>query len=154
MKRKGTSKILIVVVVLIWGVLGFQLWDSFSGDQDTSVQTNTIGYKKPVYNKREKFDLIPSDRDPFLGTLYRKSKASTGSKSKTQKEEIQWPTINYVGIVSDTQAKSPIFIVSINGTQHLLSRGEQVTEIQLVKGSAEQVTLVYKGVRKQFSKTQ
>lgn len=149
MKNKFV-KILLPIVVLIWGYVGYVIYDAFSSD-DSEIQETPIAssYIKPTIEKKESFELIPMDSDPFLGTLYKKPKMNrTAARNKSPNKELKWPNIQFQGIVSG--GASAVYMISINGQQHLLSKGEEIQKVKLIKGSSESVSLQFEGQTKQF----
>jgi hypothetical protein len=149
-KKNKFVKILLPIVILIWGYVGYVIFDAFSSD-DTKIQKTPVesNYSKPTIEKKESFELIPIDSDPFLGTLYKKPKVNrTASANKSSKKEIKWPSIQFQGIVSG--GASSVYMVSINGQQHLLSKGDEIQKVKLIKGSSENVSLQFEGQTKQF----
>lgn len=149
-KKNKFVKILLPVVILIWGYVGYVIFDAFSSD-DSEIQKTpvTSNYTKLTIEKKESFELLPIDIDPFLGTLYKKPKTKrTASVNKPSKKEIKWPTIQFQGIVSG--GASSVYMVSINGQQYLLSMGDEIQNVKLIKGSSEAISLKFEGQTKQF----
>lgn len=149
-KKNKFVKILLPIVVLIWGYVGYVTYDAFSSDSSEIQQTSIASsYTKPIIEKKESFELIPMDSDPFLGTLYKKPNLKrTASRNKSSNKELKWPNIQFQGIVSGRA--SAVYMISINGQQHLLSKGEEIQNVKLVKGSSESVSLQFEGQTKQF----
>ena len=144
MKSKNNIKILFSLVIIIWGLLIYKIVDAFSDANLNTKQSLVANFKAPNVTEKEKFKMLPIEADPFLGTLYTQKKKTSGRTSMKPKNEVVWPTIEYRGIVSDNNSKTKVFIITINGQQQLLSQGENVEGLKLVKGDNESVTLRFK----------
>lgn len=131
--------------------MGYVIYDAFTSDSNPEIANIVASnFVNPKIQKQETFDLLEIEKDPFLGTLYKKSsQTSRSSTTNISNKEIKWPAIIYQGIVSG--GTSAIYMVSINGQQHLLSKNEVVESIKVIKGSREMITLKYEGQTKQFS---
>lgn len=151
MKNKKNIKILVPIVIIIWGVLLYKIYEAFNPEDSTIPQTIATNFTTPKIQKKDTFSLLPVGQDPFLGTMYSKAKSKgSGNGTPKSKEDIAWPTINYFGIVSDKNSKSSVFIIEINGQQHLLKRGDIIEEIELIRGGKGKVKLRYQGKTKEF----
>jgi len=62
---------------------------------------------------------------------------------------VQWKPISYQGTIK--QNKQQIFIVTINGAQHLLKRGQTRDSVTLIYGNAKSITMRYKKQSKTFT---
>lgn len=152
MKGKKNIRILLPVVVIIWGIVIYKIVDAFSEDEVTIPVGERSAFVAKQVKEKETFSLMPIESDPFLGTIYKKKapRNTTGGSGKP-KTEVVWPQISYQGTVSDSEAKSVIYMIKIDSAQQLLRRGEESGEIKLIKGSSSAVTLKFKGETKEFS---
>ncbi|MEL6809706.1 MAG: hypothetical protein AAFP76_00030 [Bacteroidota bacterium] len=146
-------KFLLSVVVVIWGWVFSQLFGFFDAEIDPMVEHMTVAYTAPQVKERESFELLPIEKDPFLGTAYvqpKKAQRKSGS-SANKGIDILWPAIQYLGMVEDGMSKKKVFVLRIDGQQNLLTRGEVLSEMKLVSGDEERVVISYKGKTKEFS---
>ena len=151
MKNKKTIKVLLPAVAIIWGVVLYQFITAFFPDESPKMAITTSSFKAPTFKPRDTFSLKPIDRDPFLGTSTRIRNDRPKSRVKSGKSPEPWPEISYQGAVTDNKGRSGIFMVTINGEQHLLRKGESASEVSVQRGSSTGVTLRYKGSSKKFS---
>lgn len=150
MKSKKSIYILLPLVLLIWGILGYRLF-SFFGNDETEVQENSnfqvqnIDYKAP-----DSIKIVVDYRDPFTGKLSSgNNNENTNSvirKPKSEntileKQEIK-PVIVYRGLVSDTKDKNKVFMFSVDNKTYLLERGQTENDIKVISGDAKQITLL------------
>lgn len=67
-------------------------------------------------------------------------------------EEVEWPSISYLGLVTETGVSSGIHILKINEQQFLLKPGNEAEGVKLLRTSGNTVSLAYRGTRKEFVK--
>lgn len=151
MKNKKRTYILLFIVLLVWGVVLYQLFSFSNTDgilENTSSELNIKPFK---LKERTSFSINVNYRDPFLGKLYAPQEDSRAKKnvSKTTKSKIEkvivWPAILYKGIVSDTKDKIKIYMLIIDGKTCLMKNGETQNEVFLKDGDKESVYVKYKG---------
>lgn len=147
MKTKKKTYILLIVVVGIWSLIGYRIVTSLNPDlpeapkQDLALK---LDFKTKV--KVDTFSIKNADRDPFLGTIYKKKTEHLPSKKIIK--HINWLPITYHGMISNK--KKSLYIISINGHQHLLKKGQIKDSIKVLYGSSKSVTLGYKDDKKTF----
>ncbi len=135
---------LALTVLILWGILIFKFTGELSGDTvaDPKYQANT--FEIPKTKKKEVYSLIPLEKDPFMGTISNSKKKSAPKKKK--QPTINWPQLQYRGMVKGENNSA--FILSINGQDQILNRGEQFGEIKLVRGDQKKITVRFKGQTK------
>lgn len=153
MKNKNKTYILLAIVLGIWGTIGYQIFSKLNpGEEPIVAQNNNVSFTPKKDIKKDTFSINTSHRDPFLGTLYNKSKTATASSSKkTVKDTLKWASIVYKGKISKQQSSNSIYILEINGTQQLLKVGKKYEGITLIKGSKKSIVVSFKGKRKSIS---
>jgi len=144
MKNKVITYILLVVVIGIWGRIIYSSFFRSAGEEESSVS-----YYEPVQldeeNKTtEKIELIANYRDPFLGKGTKRVKTSINkplrSESQSRKKEnpsldkpINWPSINYYGLMKNVNSSDKIAIINIEKKQVLWREGEQYEDLSVLK---------------------
>jgi len=146
MKNKKNIKILLPVVIFIWGILIYKIVDAFSNDELPIATKMASNFIAPKAQLKETFALLTIDSDPFLGTLYTQKKQK--GKSNKPAQEIIWPAIVCQGIVSGKTAKSRVYILQVNGQQYLVKKGDTLLQMKVLKSTLETVKLKYKGQTK------
>ncbi len=154
MKNKTTLVLLLILVLGVWGVIGFKIIAAFSGSSDSVENNNQLtASNKPITMvTRPKFLINIPNRDPFLGKIKSAPKKSTPSTTKAIKKPVkQWPNIVFKGVVSDKNSKKKIFLIEVNGTAHLVEVGNPLIEgLRFTKGWNEKVKLTFEGDSKMF----
>lgn len=150
-KSKTSLYILLPVVLIIWGLLIWRIVGAFS-EEVYSLPPAPITLSSP-HNiiLKDTFSLLEVDRDPFLNISYKKQgpiKKSAVVKTK----EVEWPSISYLGLVTETGVSSGIHIVKINEQQFLLKPGNEAEGVKLLRTNGNTVSLAYRGTRKEFKK--
>lgn len=147
MKTKKKTYVLLVLVVAVWGTIGYKIVSALNPEipevQPQSFAENT---NFRIDTKMDTFSVNIVNRDPFLGTLLIKE---TKSPIRKKRKPIDWKPVTYQGIIK--QDKEQIFIVSISGNQYLLKKGQTKDSITLAYGSDKSVTMRYKKQLKSFS---
>ncbi|CAM1344626.1 hypothetical protein [Tenacibaculum amylolyticum] len=150
MKKQQKTYILGVVVVIVWGIVGYQI---FSYANPESEEIAEIDYQKfrPKENKeKELYTVSVHERDPFLDTYKAPPKKKKGNYKPKPKTTIAFPNIVYNGMVANGNTKS--FIVTINGAQQIMNRGGVANEVKLLSGTLSKIKIRYKGVTKTIVK--
>lgn len=151
MKNKKNIYVLLPIVLLIWGIVLFQLFSFTTSDTITGSKSEEFTVKPLKIAVRDTFGINVNYRDPFLGKMYApgsavKIKSSNTGIKKTKKEvEIVWPVIKYKGLISDTKEKTKVFVLIISGQNHFMKIGDTANEVLLKSGDKESVYVKYKG---------
>ena len=148
------AKYLLPLVLIVWGFFFFRVFKACNPDAETIIRNNAITtFKAPEIKQKEEFELLPVERNPFLGTVNIKSNKNSGEYSANSKNtEATWPTIQYHGLIQNAESKEKVFILNINGQQFLLNQREPIQYISVVRGNEEKVTLRFQGKTQEFKK--
>lgn len=153
MKNKATLYLLVVIVLGIWGVIGYKLIVAFSGKGGQKNLQNELSSNQIVLSSIEKpsFSITPPERDPFLGGLYVKKTIKKKPTKRKPQIQLQWPDIVFKGLVSDKGAKKRVFLIDVNGESHFTEIGEMInTKLRLVKGDNQKVKIALEKEKKVF----
>lgn len=154
LKSKTKTYLLIVVVLGIWGTIGYKILSAVHPDESNqSIASLDTSFQPKIAAQKDTFSIQQTNRDPFLGTLTKKHvtpiKKQT-AKSATNKNTPE-PIITYQGLVKKQNSSSQIFTLSINNQQYLFNKGQTIDEVTLVKGNAKEVVVRYNGKLKTIS---
>lgn len=140
---------LLVLVVVVWATIGYKVLAALNPEipevHQQEFSTN-INYK--VNTKIDTFSIKTVNRDPFLGTLVKKEVKNSIVKKR---KAMRWKQISYQGCISQKNTNQQIFIVTINGNQHLLKKGQTKDSVTLAYGNSKSVTMRYKNHSKSFT---
>jgi len=150
LKGKKALYILLPLVAFIWGAIVFQVVGAFSDDDLLLAKATEVTITDIKEKEREVFTLGEIKRDPFLGTLYKPKKKIIKPIARVKKPTITWPSIIYKGMVSGQSNANAIYLVQINGAEHLMKKRQTAAEVTLVRAGASSIRLKYKGKIKDF----
>lgn len=149
MKRKLTYPLLILVVVL-WGVIFHRVFSGGDGASSppaiASIQP-TPAVRQPIY------DSLQLDYpDPFLGDsgvdtvdLSDEGNDVESEESAVEMPYVDWSQVQYLGLIhSDSDGKA-VVLVTINGKEHMLKRGDTVDGYMLSGQQGSTIEISYQG---------
>ena len=148
MSNNTKTYIILGIVLLIWGIIGFRILGAISPEPELVAPQKRMAFQEIELTPKDTFSIKADYRDPFLGTL-----TSKKEKKKTQKV-VQDQTFDrevlYTGSMVNHSSGKRIYFISINGQQYLLEKGKQAMEVLLISGSEQYVTIKYKGMVKRI----
>lgn len=142
------------MVLIIWGIIGYKILDAIQ-PREPSMEVNNFdaSFNPKPLNKVDTFSIAVAYRDPFLGTFQKKQMISYSPKPMETKPDIVWMPIIYHGTISKQTTKPDVFIISINGQQHIMKIGQTIDEVTLTTGTNTSVLVTYKSKRKTIEKS-
>lgn len=154
-KSKKWLFLLFPLVLGIWGTIGYQIVDGLNPDLPKS-ESFELSFRESETKTSELLELQIPERDPFLETIKtKKNKSSSNNSALKVKviDEIQWPTIEYLGYVKkDASRNSRAVALMINGNNHIIKVGGVQDSLKLTKATDDYVILRYKRKDKKISK--
>lgn len=143
MIKSVKTYVLLGLVLLIWGIIGFKVVNALSNKPNVPDIQPTQPRLTNIVQQRDTFSIIADYRDPFLGTLYntKKKDKKTGIKKKLGSKK----NILFMGLVSQTGSRNSMFFVSIDGQQHIMSINEEINGVTLLKGDNKKIMVRYDG---------
>ena len=145
MQQKRKTYLLLALVVVVWGILGFRIVKTLSPDSETSqVIVSTAGISFPEI-KNDSFAIRANYRDPFLGTWSKSDKPAKTKKKLKKIPQLPKIPIIYSGSMAENGKKGRMFFVTINGKQHLMKLNQTVEMVRLLKGNKQTITVRYPG---------
>lgn len=155
MKGKTKTYLLLGAVLIIWGILGFKVVATLSPKPPIETAPDLKVAFRPNYaHNLDTFSIRPPDRDPFLGTLTRPKQITTSAlPRKNQAVDTVYVPVTYHGTVSQQHGQIRVFVVSIEGQQYLLKKGQETLGVTLIRGDDTHIVVGYKGITKPISKS-
>lgn len=139
MKKQTKTYVLLGLVALIWGLIGFRILGALSPQPNKAPKVATGTFDLAPAKERDTFDIVADYRDPFLGTLGTKQKKKTSVKRTVPKETVPSVDIRYTGFITDKNTRQKVFFLSINGQQHLMSAKDKIENVTLLNGTRSAV---------------
>ena len=157
MKNKKLNYFLGVAVVLIWGSIIFKIFKAVSGD-DLPISNMATAEKRDTVN----YELAGQDtaklnlnyRDPFSEKKAEPVEIPVSELvhkpviAKPVKTAINWDVIRYSGFVRNQGSKKLIAMISINGRQLMMSEGETLEKVKLLKNLKDSIKVSFEGATK------
>ncbi|WP_378185636.1 hypothetical protein ACE939_11035 [Aquimarina sp. W85] len=151
LKGKKALYILLPLVAIIWGAIIYQIIDTFSDPELASQHSKKFSKQASITLKeRDTFSIKKLARDPFLGTVYKKKIPVKKKNNHPVQPTINWPSIQYKGLIAGENFLNSIFLIAVNGQELLMKIKEPQSGVEIIKGTTTHVVLKYKGKRKQF----
>ena len=146
MSKNQKTYLLLIVLVLVWGAIGYEIYSYMSPEEDELSMISSTKYIPPKSEKAVEYTIQPDYRDPFLGKIYRKKVAKKKVK-KLSKAAVIFPNIRYNGIIKG--AKNA-YIITINGTQEIFQLKQSFKGITLVRANDVEIVLEYQKETKKY----
>jgi hypothetical protein len=163
MKSKTSLWILIPAVLGIWGAIGWNVYSAMNGDEDNAT-VKTIASSQQTENKvaPDTFELLLDYPDPFTNDPYKQKTTAavihnTNNHQHTAiasapKEDAQWPTIIYSGLVKQPATGKMLGFLSVNGESYFVKVGDEVGGVRVIAITGEEILLSYKSQLEHFNK--
>lgn len=152
MKKQHKTYLLLVLVLLVWGMIGYKFVNVINLSTNTPqlVASNEKFVPKKI-KEREIFSIVADYRDPFLGTIKKRNSGMRSNAVKSVKKEVPKKHITYTGFITDKGNNQKIFFVTIEGQQQMMSLNDTFHEVKLVQGTKSFIKVVYKGIYEKIS---
>jgi hypothetical protein len=159
MKNKKLQLILIPLVLLLWGAIGYRVYTGLVPEDVVVTQNPPSVLPKPETNNGVAYEPVLDYADPFLKNNRRLSSNISAQKQKTssvkvsktkierQKEAkpIRWPDLVYKGQLEKTNGGQTLCIVEIDRQLHFLHEGEVIGDVRLEGVYADSLVMEYQG---------
>lgn len=152
MRKNVKTYVLLGLVLIIWGIIGYKVVKSLSPDEDPLPTSKPFAFTPKPLAVKDTFRLMANYRDPFLGTLPQSERKP--SKQQVAKQPVQKKNIVYSGSVAQTGDSKTLFFVTIDGRQHLMSKNEKADGVKLVTGNGEEIQVRYGGITETILRSQ
>ncbi|AUC13864.1 hypothetical protein BTO06_01270 [Tenacibaculum sp. SZ-18] len=142
MNKQRKTYILLVAVIIIWSIVGFQFLGYVDSENELPEE---IPYEKFVpkeAKEKELYTVSTHERDPFLDK-YSRPKKVIRRKEVVPKEPIIFPSILFKGIIKNGDKK--LFIIEVDGVQQVFKINKVINEVQVISGTSKKIEIKYKG---------
>lgn len=153
MKNKKNIYFLLPAVIIVWSLLVYKIINGLNSSPQQTKTVELIGQFKPkMIDQASSFTINTDYRDPFLGTFEKKKRKVTKRKNSPtiKKASIPFPTVVYKGIVSPKGKNEKVFLIIVNGQQHLFKRSSIFNEVKLLNGNAQKITVLFQKQKQTF----
>jgi hypothetical protein len=157
MKNKKVTYLLGLIVIAVWGIIIYRIFDASSGSDDP-VPVSAAKRTKEPYNDysipKDTTHLLLNYRDPF-GISKQKDTAEIPVRNLIHKITVpvvkpvmNWSFIKYSGYILNPGSKKLIALVTINGQNTQLAEGETKLQVKLLRNLRDSIRISYEGKTK------
>jgi hypothetical protein len=152
MKNKKNLYILLPTVVLVWGLIAYRIFAGINPDEQVVMEVQELKQFSPKLNtdRIDSYEITADYRDPFLGHVNTSKSKKIISKPINQVQEIEFPEIEYKGIIKTGSNSKTIFLIVIDGNRKMFKLKETHDEVKLIRGNEERITLKYKNEKRNY----
>jgi len=151
MDKRLLNSILIVLMLAIWIVVLYRVFNFFKTDSAMNNVSNAITSGGNSFHNfaKDTFDLKHVDRDPFLDKFnkvkekrIRKVISKPNEKSSvTKKNKIppkkriadnsKWPKLSYYGYIRGMNSSSELVLIKVNNKLHKIREGDDIEGVYI-----------------------
>ncbi|MBB2145793.1 hypothetical protein GM921_09865 [Pedobacter sp. LMG 31464] len=154
MKNKKVMYGLLVVVVIVWGIIGYRVFMA-SGSQELPPVQAALPKREYVQLINHENDTVNLDlayRDPFSvanGDFIAEAAGNAvGLKNPAPallmpRTGVNWSTIQYMGYITNPDTKLKVVLISLNGKDLMLAEGQSLNGLRLIKYTGDSVKIEY-----------
>ena len=156
MKNKKLTYFLGLVVLIVWGMIIYRVFNAVSGGDDSEPVTAVKGVKE-AYNDftipKDTTHLLLNYRDPFGLTKQKDTTRQITRRSVDRKpaaliKSMDWGFIRYSGYMLNPGTKKLIALVTINGQNTTLAEGQTKYEVKLIRNLRDSIKISFEGKTK------
>lgn len=150
MQKTKLNKILIFLVVVIWGILLFNFFSAYFTESKIEKVKKPLVANVPLRNqiKKDTFVIHYPKRDPFLGksSTVKVAKQYISKKKKivsANKTLLTWPKIIYLGFVKSNSNKLRLGLLRINGILYRVHKGTTESGVKIIDINKEYIRVQF-----------
>lgn len=145
MKKQQKTYVLLFAVLVIWGLIGYQIYTRMNPPVPKIESTKiSNGFVREINVDQSFYELKATYRDPFLGKY--PAKKSIKKTITKPKKNIPYPRVIYNGMIEGSSSKT--FILTVNNQQEILKLGESIQKVKLLKADSKEAIVVFEGNKK------
>jgi hypothetical protein len=155
MKNKKFTYFLGFLVLVVWGIIIYRIFDSAGGSED-DLPIAEKKINKDLYNDytipKDTTHLLLNYKDPFELKKQKDTLQSINKKPPLTKfvqlafkPVFNWGFIKYSGYIRNPISKKLVAVVTINGKATMMSEGETAEQVKLVKNLQDSIKVTFNG---------
>ncbi len=155
MKNKKLQWVLLPLVLLIWGAVGYKLYSGVQGEELPPVKKVSREQVLTVEEDSLEYVLSLNYPDPFLknSRSLRSSVKTTTTTSKPKPEAkvkvtvkptpVRWPDVAYKGQIEKRANEQALYIIEIDKVVYFMHKGMQQAKLTLLEVYPDSVQMQY-----------
>lgn len=151
MKKKWPTLLLISLVVIIWGIIIFQL---LAPKKATTMRDEKIVIKVDTSAEAPPYKLLLNYREPFLGSTYVAVRKSKKTKKTTASINFEQPLVKFKGVISSSGSPSKaIAIIDVDGEESFMKINQFHKGYKLLKFDENVAVVSFQGQKVTIKKS-
>lgn len=161
MTKKHINIVLILLVVFLWGTVLYKYVSRFFGDEE--IVYDQPGFSLPIAKiEKDTFQLLPLERDPFLGKIIVKDKnqhirkeslhKSTVKKVVEPKINMPFPIVQYFGYIKSKDKSQKLILLKVNNRLKKVRLNDEVNGLVIKQIYKDSVVVLFNKVEKSIFK--
>lgn len=163
MKNKKVTYLLIFCVLAVWGIIFYRIYAGLTEEEaiDLPVKQAKTAYFKEVDHAKDRVLLQFDYADPFADepaepappVIKPVNAAPVNNYMMPQmaRPQVNWTGIQFVGQIFNPATKKRIAIINVNGREAMLTEGETVNGLKLLKNAGDSVKVQFQNSTKYLS---
>jgi hypothetical protein len=159
MTKKRINIVLIAVVLLLWGLIGYKTINQyFCSNTIMPNEPKNFSNKNLSQIDKDTFNLIAVSRDPFLNTIkevviqkpivQKSYPVQKIEKPIVYKEPMVWPQISYYGYIKSKEKTKELILVKIAKQLYKLRKDDLVEGVIIKKVFNDSIEVVFNKEKK------
>ncbi|MES2285427.1 MAG: hypothetical protein V4547_07040 [Bacteroidota bacterium] len=164
MKNKKLLYILIPIVLLVWGIIIYRIFNVVNASNSNEVLKSAIIENVNNESLIDTFSIHPNYRDPFISKRAKKPTSENKAVSPITKPSLikkvsntapisdKWPSIVYNGLIKNEKSNKQLALVQINGQSNILQIGNVAEGVELTKIFRDSIEVKFNSEKKFIKK--
>ena len=149
MNKNTKTTVLLIVVIIVWGTIGYQIYLNYHPSQGESLAATSMSFTPKQHIVKNSYSITANYRDPFTGKKYKKPVVKKPTiRKQLPKPEIIFPRILFMGMI---EGAKKTYIISINNTQEIFQLNDTFLNITLVAANKKSITIRYQNSTKNYT---
>ncbi|TKC12050.1 hypothetical protein FA048_00070 [Pedobacter polaris] len=159
MKNKKFTYLLLISVVALWGIIFYRVFNSMAAEDTPILSANTtkVAYFNMVNHEEDQVSLRLDYRNPFSENsqeiVHEIAKSpsiaiAAAPMHMNIKVPVKWNAIQYTGYINNPINKKKVAMLTLDGKEFMLTEGQQLHGVKLVKYATDSVKLQYQNEKK------
>lgn len=149
MPKNTRTYVLIALVLIIWGVLGFRFLTFIQPDEIDTNSITKIDNKVVSETIQDTFSIKNDYPDPFWGSLAENRTKKSISRAISAETHLPF-VVRYTGSIVNATTGSRLFFISVDNEDYLMRKGDVIKGFRLINGTSTSVTVRYQKITKKI----
>jgi hypothetical protein len=177
--NKRSVYLLLPLVLLVWGMIGWRIWAASSDSASETEQLPAMALRTKPALTRQRPRLLLTYGDPFKPGASRPAPSLAGpvpvasfppSAPATSRAaslnfpahpatpaapvpSIAWPQIKYLGVISHVGSEAQVALLAVDNQELVVKAGRSERGVQVIKLFRDSVQLGFSGQKKSFPRS-